>query len=70
MLIKNRNKLLAEEHASIKAKYEFIIGNYDYTSNIKKLSMDDMNNVTHTNKLVNESIDVLLGKILKFKNKV
>ena len=48
-------------------KYNFISENYDYTSNLKKLSLDDMKNLTQTNTLVNDTILNLIGKVGNFK---
>ena len=67
MLLKNRNKLLAEEFASTMSKFNYITQNYDYTSNLKKISMDDMKTLTQTNNLVNESIGNFVNKIGSFK---
>ncbi len=49
------------------SKFNFISQNYDYTSNLKKLSLEDMRNLTQTNNLVNDSIMNFLGKVGNFK---
>ena len=66
-LLRNRYKGLLEEYSSVTSKYNFIAQNYDYTSNLKKISLEDMRNLTQTNNLVNDSILNLLGKVGSFK---
>jgi len=65
--LKNRNKLLNEEFSSTMAKYNYIANNYDYTSNLKKISMEELKTLTQTNMLVNESIGHFVNKIGSFK---
>jgi len=67
MQLKTRNKLLAEECASTVSKYNYITQNYDFTSNLKKISMDELKTLTQTNNLVNESIGNFVNKIGSFK---
>ncbi len=67
MLLRNRNKLLSEEYAAIQQKYNFIINNYDFTTNLKKISMDDLKNLTQTNTMVNNSILNFVNKVGSFK---
>ena len=67
MLLKSRYKALLEEFSIINSKYTFISENYDYTSNLKKLSLEDMKNLTQTNSLVNDTILNLVGKVGNFK---
>ncbi len=45
------------------------MSNYDYTSNLKKISIDDLKNLTQTNSLVNDSILNFASKLGSFKNK-
>ena len=66
-LIRNRNKLLAEEYSALQSKYDFITKNYDYTTNLKKIKVDDLKNLTQTNNLVNSTIDTFVDKIGSFK---
>jgi DNA repair exonuclease SbcCD ATPase subunit len=66
-LIRNRNKLLAEEYSALQSKYDFIKANYDYTTNLKKIKVDDLKNLTQTNNLVNSTIDTFVDKIGSFK---
>lgn len=66
-LIRNRHKLLAEEFAAVTSKYEFITKNYDYTTNLKKISMEDLRNLTQTNNLVNNTINSFVDKVGAFK---
>ncbi len=66
-LIRNRNKLLAEEYSALQSKYDFITANYDYTTNLKKIKVDDLKNLTQTNNLVNSTIDTFVDKIGSFK---
>ena len=65
--LKSRNKLLSEQFASTFSKFNYITQNYDFTSNLKKISMDDMKSLTQTNNLVNESIGNFVTKIGSFK---
>ena len=66
-LLKNRNKVQMEEYTGTQSKYNYIVQNNDYTSNLKKISMDDLKNVTGTNNLVNESINNFVNKVGSFK---
>ena len=66
-LIRNRHKLLAEEYAAVSSKYDFITKNYDYTTNLKKISMEDLKNLTQTNNLVNSTINNFVDKVGTFK---
>ena len=66
-LLKNRNKLLLEENAGVNSKYEFIIKNYDFTTNLKKISMEDLKNLAQSNSLVNNTIDNFVDKVGTFK---
>ena len=68
MLI-NRSKVLGEEYASVSAKYNFMVKNYDVDSNLKKISIDDLKNLTQTNSLVNDSILNFANKVGTFKKK-
>lgn len=65
--LKAKNKMLSEQFASSFAKFNYISQNYDYNSNLKKISMDDMKTLTQTNTLVNESIGNFVTKIGSFK---
>ena len=56
-----------EEFSIVNSKYNFITQNYDYTTNLKKLSLEDMKNLTQTNTLVNDTIMNFVGKIGNFK---
>ena len=58
---------MAEEYASTNEKYNYIVNNYDFTTNIKKISMEDLKNLTQTNTLVNESILNFVSKVGTFK---
>ena len=66
-LNRNRNKILAEEHSAISSKLDFIVQNYDYTTNLKKIKMEDLKNLTETNTMVNGTIDNFVDKIGNFK---
>ena len=66
-LLKNRNKLLQEENAAVTSKYEFITKNYDFTNNLKKISMEDLKNLAQSNTLVNNTIDTFVDKVGTFK---
>ena len=66
-LLKNRNKLLNEENAATISKFEFITNNYDFTTNLKKISMEDLKNLATSNNLVNSTIDTFVDKVGAFK---
>ncbi len=66
-MLRNRSKVLAEEYASVSAKYNFMVNNYDVDSNLKKISIDDLKNLTQTNSLVNDSILNFANKVGTFK---
>ena len=66
-LLKNRNKLLQEENASITSKFDFITKNYDFTTNLKRISMEDLKNLAQSNTLVNNTIDNFVDKVGTFK---
>ena len=65
--MKNRNKLLQEENAAITSKFDFITKNYDFTTNLKKISMEDLKNLAQSNNLVNSTIDTFVDKVGTFK---
>ena len=65
--LKKRNKLLQEENSAITSKYKFINKNYDFTSNLKKISMEDLKNLEQSNNLVNNTIDIFVEKVGSFK---
>ncbi len=67
LLLRNRYKILVEEYSSVNSKYNFIVNNSDYTSNLKKISMEDLKNLTQTNTLVNDSILNFVTKVGSFK---
>lgn len=67
MQLKARNKILSEEYSATISKYNYIIQNYDFTSNLKKISMDDLKTLTQTNNLVNDTIGNFVNKIGSFK---
>lgn len=58
---------MTEEYASTNEKYNYIVNNYDFTTNIKKISMEDLKNLTQTNTLVNDSILNFVSKVGTFK---
>ena len=66
-LLKNRNKLLREENDALVSKFDFISNNYDYTTNLKKISMEDLKNLEQSNTLVNNTIGTFVDKVGTFK---
>jgi hypothetical protein len=68
-LLKNRNKLLLEENAAVNSKYEYITKNYDFTTHLKRISMEDLKNLAQSNILVNNTIDTFVDKVGPFKTK-
>jgi hypothetical protein len=65
--LKQKNKILIEEHSSLLSKHHYINNNFDFTSNLKKLNMEELKQVTQTNSLVNDSIAKFSTKISSFK---
>ncbi len=65
--LKEKNKILYEEHSALLSKYNFISTNSDFTSNLKKINIDELRSVTQTNSMVNESIAQLSTKLSSFK---
>lgn len=63
-----KNKVLKEEHASVTSKLKFILENFDFNSNLKRISVEDMAGLTQTNSLVNDSINNLINKVSSFKS--
>jgi hypothetical protein len=68
-LLKNKNKYLQGENAAFTSKYDYITKNYDFTTNLKRISMEDLKNLAQSNNLVNNTIDTFVDKIGTFKNK-
>ena len=66
-LLRNRNKLLHEEYEASIAKYDFITNNYDFTTNLKRISMEDLKNLEQSNNLVNTTIGNFVDKVGTFK---
>lgn len=66
-LLRNKHKKLQEENAALVSKYEFITGNYDFTTNLKKISLEDLKNLAQSNNLVNSTIDTFVDKVGAFK---
>ena len=58
---------MQEENAAVTSKYEFITKNYDFTTNLKKISMEDLKNLAQSNILVNNTIDTFVDKVGQFK---
>ena len=67
-ILKNRNVLLMQEHSSIESKLEYVLRNYDVTSNLKKISIDDLKVLTQTNNQVNETVNHFVSKVGTFKS--
>ena len=59
--------MLQEENAAITSKFDFITKNYDFTTNLKKISMEDLKNLAQSNTLVNTTIDNFVDKVGTFK---
>ena len=66
-LLRNKHKKLQEENAAVVSKYEFITGNYDFTTNLKKISLEDLKNLAQSNNMVNSTIDTFVDKVGAFK---
>ena len=67
-ILRNRNVLLMQEHSSIESKLEYVLKNYDVTSNLKKISIDDLKVLTQTNNQVNETVNHFVNKVGTFKS--
>ena len=67
-LLRNRNKLLNEENDALNSRFNFITNNYDYTSNLKRISMEDLKRLEQSNTLVNNTIGNFVEKVGTFKN--
>ena len=67
-ILKNRNKMLSEEHASIVSRLKYITDNFDTSSNLKRISVEDMQVLTQTNSMVNDSINAFVNKVGVFKS--
>lgn len=67
--LRHRNKQLAEEHSALAATYEYILANYDVSSNIKRINLDDIKSVSESNNVVNRSISNMVDKLADFKKK-
>lgn len=67
-MLKNKNKLLTEEHSSLFSKLNYITNNYDISSNLKRISMEDLKLLTQTNSMVNDSINTFVNKVGTFKS--
>jgi hemoglobin-like flavoprotein len=65
--LKQKNKILLEEHSGLVTKHNYTTNNSDFTSNLKKLNMEELKQVTQTNSLVNDSIAKFSTKISSFK---
>ena len=66
-LWKNRNKILLGESAAVNSEYKFIDEKYDFTTNLKRISMEDLKNLAQSNNLVNSTIDTFMDKVGAFK---
>ena len=66
-LLRNKHKKLQEENAALVSKYDFITSNYDFTTNLKRISLEDLRNLAQSNNLVNSTIDTFVDKVGAFK---
>jgi chromosome segregation ATPase len=66
-LWKNRNKILLGESAAINSEYKFIDEKYDFTTNLKRISMEDLKNLEQSNNMVNSTIETFMDKVGTFK---
>ena len=48
---------------TLKAKYKFLMNNYDQSSVVKKLEIDDLKKLVETNTAVNQQIDLFDGQL-------
>lgn len=66
-LLRNKHKKLSEEDAGVTSKLDFITTNYDFTTNLKRISMEDLKNLAQSNNMVNTTIDNFVDKVGTFK---
>ena len=67
--IDKKNKITSQnpKHFQLLYLFDFIKDNYDYTTNLKRISMDDLKNLAQSNTLVNATIDNFVDKVGTFK---
>lgn len=67
-MLRVRNKALNEQYASVHSTLKFMLENFDTSSNLKKISIDDLKSLTFTNTQVNDSINNFVNKVGTFKS--
>lgn len=68
--VENKYRRLAKANLALKAKLEFLFKNYDYSSNVKGLRIEDFKNLVMTNEKVNENVNSFTDKLSKTKEDV
>jgi hypothetical protein len=68
--VENKYRRLAKANLALKAKLEFLFKNYDYSSNVKGLRIEDFKNLVMTNEKVNENVNSFADKLAKTKEDV
>lgn len=68
--VENKYRRLAKENLALKAKLEFLFSNYDYSSNVKGLRLEDFRNLVMTNEKVNENVNSFTDKLARTKEDV
>ena len=58
-----KNRKYQQANAALRAKLDFIEAEYDYTSSVKQLSLDDFKELMNSNTHVNETIDGFTSKL-------
>lgn len=58
-----KNREMAQNQAALKAKLEYIEGNYDLSSNLKGINVETLRQVMQTNSQVNNTVTELMGKV-------
>lgn len=68
--VENKYRRLAKTNVSLKAKLEFLLHNFDFSTNVKTLNIEDFRNLISSNDLVNQSIVQFVEKLSKNKDDV
>ena len=68
--VENKYRRLAKTNVSLKAKLEFLLHNFDYSTNVKTLNIDDFRNLVSSNDMVNQSVIQFIDKLAVRKDDV
>ena len=68
--VENKYRRLAKTNLALQAKLEFLFKNYDFSSNVKGLRLEDFRNLVMSNEKVNENVSSFTDKLAKTKEDV